>query len=251
MASKGRSLDDLPLAAYSTGMLPDAALEAADDVVEPAAEAAAGHPAVAATSAPTPGGADELPADPYAFGPPPEVTPLARARELASRNPRVAAAACVALIVVGVLMLGSGGPAPSASGATASSSAPASVTVAAGPGVATLVLTGAIQATYSLTGDAGGAPASSTVTETWTDTLQTALTIDGPVDRGTRTTDARLVLSWVVDVEGTLVTFTSKAGECTVGMASQPKGVSGSFTCKKLKSDDGTLTVGASGTYRT
>jgi hypothetical protein len=52
-------------------------------------------------------------------------------------------------------------------------------------------------------------------------------------------------------VNGKLVTFTSKAGECTIGMAENPKHVSGSFACRKLKSDDGKLTVEASGTYRT
>ena len=52
-------------------------------------------------------------------------------------------------------------------------------------------------------------------------------------------------------VDGELVTFTSNAGECTIGMAVNPKSVTGSFTCHKVKSDDGKLTVDASGTYRT
>jgi hypothetical protein len=34
-------------------------------------------------------------------------------------------------------------------------------------------------------------------------------------------------------------------------MAENPKNVSGSFACHKLKSDDGKLTIEASGTYRT
>ena len=89
------------------------------------------------------------------------------------------------------------------------------------------------------------------MTGTWTDPLQNVLTLAGPVDRGTRTTDAGLVLTWALMVDGKLVTFTSTAGECTIGMAVNPKSVSGSFSCRKLKSADGKLTVEASGTYRT
>ena len=48
-----------------------------------------------------------------------------------------------------------------------------------------------------------------------------------------------------------MVTFTSMAGECTVGMASVGTKVQGSFTCHKLKSADGKLTIEASGNYRT
>jgi len=54
-----------------------------------------------------------------------------------------------------------------------------------------------------------------------------------------------------VVVDGTAVMFTSDAGECVVGMAVKPGTVSGSLTCEKLKSDDGTVVVNVSGSYRT
>lgn len=174
------------------------------------------------------------------------------AAALVRRNPRLAAgAAFVAMILVGLLLLGGGKPAPSAIGATASPTAPAIVPVAADPGAASLVLTGSLKATYTLTGDPGQSVANNTVAAKWADPLQSVLTLDGAVDRGTRTTDAGLVLTWGLMVDGKLVTFTSKAGECTIGMASIPGGVTGSFACHKIKSDDGKLTVGATGTYRT
>jgi hypothetical protein len=47
------------------------------------------------------------------------------------------------------------------------------------------------------------------------------------------------------------VSFTSDAGECTIGMAVNPTNISGTFSCRNLKSDDGKLVVGATGTYRT
>jgi hypothetical protein len=54
-----------------------------------------------------------------------------------------------------------------------------------------------------------------------------------------------------VPIDGASVTFTSNSGECTVGMAVNSKTVSGTFVCKKLKSDDGEYVVDARGTYRT
>jgi hypothetical protein len=47
------------------------------------------------------------------------------------------------------------------------------------------------------------------------------------------------------------VTFTSTDGECTLGMGIVGTRVQGTFSCKKLKSDDGEYVVGATGTYRT
>ena len=71
------------------------------------------------------------------------------------------------------------------------------------------------------------------------------------MQRGTRTTDAGFTLSLSVLVGGKPVTFLSKAGECTVGMAVTGATVSGTYTCPKLKSADGKLTVRATGSYRT
>lgn len=250
MPDKGRSFDDLPLAAYSTGVDPE---------TEPAMMATATAPTDAPQGAPAmlAGGpfdyavAQPVPGDDEAAAPPAE-TALGRARALAGRNPRLAAGgAFVTMIVVGLLLLGGGGPSPSAAGPIASPSAPPVVPVAADPGSATLVLTGSIDGTYAFTGNAGQPVAGNAVAATWTDTLQNVITLDGPVDRGTRTTDAGLVLTWGLMLDEKLVTFTSKDGECTIGMAVNPKTVSGSFACPKLKSDDGKLTVGATGTYRT
>ena len=253
MPTPGRSVDDLPLAAYSTGVDPE---------TEPAMMAAATTPTVDTPPA-APASPGVLAAGPFdavvAQGPagddeaaaPPRIV-LARARAFARRNPRpVAGGAFIAMILVGLLLLGGGKPAPSAAGAVASPGAPTVAPIAVDPGSATLVLTGAVTGTYTFIGNAGQPVAGSSVTASWVDTLQNVLTLDGRVDRGTRMTDAGLVLTWGLMVDGKLVTFTSKAGECTIGMASSPKSVSGSFACRKIRSDDGKLTVGASGTYRT
>ena len=118
-------------------------------------------------------------------------------------------------------------------------------------GDATLVLTGGVEGNYLFGGGARDAQKATSFSANWSDAAQNTLALDAKVDRGTRTTDDDLVLRFTVVVEGTAVTFTSKAGECTIGMGLQPTTVSGSFTCKKLASDDGTLTIGATGTYRT
>jgi hypothetical protein len=256
MPTPGRSADDLPLAAYSTGVDPEtepAAMAGAPAAPAAVAQASAG----AGVTAPGVLHLDGL--DPAAALPVPEDEPkppvpnvlVTRARAFAARNPRlVAGSAFVVAIVVGLSML-LGGKGPIAAGASASPSIPPIVVVAAEPGSATLVLTGSVKATFTMTGTAAQPVAGNLVGAAWGDPLQNVLTLQGKVDRGTRTTDAALVLTWGLMVEGKLVTFTSKAGECTIGMASNPKAVSGSFACRKLKSDDGKLTVEASGTYRT
>lgn len=251
MPTPGRSLDDLPLAAYSTGVDPTTEPEmdpyvAAPPAVPVAATAAA--PAVLALETfEGPATHRTVSADEPAAG----TTVAGRARAFARRNPRpVAGAVFVGMILVGVLMLGSGGAGPGAAGASASPSAPP-VGVVADLGSATLVLTGGLDATYNLTGRGGQPVAGTAVDAAWADQNQNVLTLDGPVDRGTRTTDAGLVLTWGLMIDGNIVTFTSDDGECTIGMAVNLKNVSGSFACRKLKSDDGTYTVGASGTYRT
>lgn len=253
-------MDDLPLAAYSRGTV-----ESDKDLDEHAAGAAA--PASATLSA----AAAQVPGTPQpslALGTldqpiaVPEGEPgaivrvpwpgLGRARALARRNPRlVAGGGFVAMILIGLALLGGGKPAPSAASAAATAGAPTAAPIAADPGAASMILTGAIEGTYSFTGNGGQSLAGNAVTAAWVDTLQNVLTLDGPVDRGTRMTDAGLVLTWGLMLDGKLVTFTSKSGECTIGMASSPKSVSGSFACRKIKSDDGKLSVGATGTYRT
>ena len=123
--------------------------------------------------------------------------------------------------------------------------------MAAAPGSATLVLTGSVKTTYTLTG-IGGQPAGSAVAGLWTDSLQNMLTLDGPVDRGTRTTDAGFVLTWALMVDGAARHLHLEApASARSAWRSTRSNVSGSFTCHKVKSDDGKLTVGASGTYRT
>lgn len=115
-----------------------------------------------------------------------------------------------------------------------------------------MTLSGAVDGTFPLTGLAGGQRVdASSVALGWGDTLQTTLSIAGPLDRGTRTTDERLVLTIGALVNGQPATFTSAAGECTIGMAQVGTKVQGSFTCHKLKSGDGKLTIEASGNYRT
>lgn len=249
-------MDDLPLAAY--GGRGVAAVD--EDIPAPTAYAAVPPPASgAATSIAQPSFALGTLDQPMAI-PDDEAGAVARvprpgigrARAFARRNPRlVAGGGFVTMILGGLLLLGGGKPAPSAAGAVASPGAPTVAPIAVDPGAATLVLSGAVTGSYTFIGNAGQPVAGGSVTASWVDTLQNVLTLDGRVDRGTRTTDAGLVLTWGLMVDGKLVTFTSKAGECTIGMTSAPKSVSGSFACRKIKSDDGKLTVGATGTYRT
>jgi hypothetical protein len=261
MATHGRSLDDLPLAAYSTGAAPDEPLDApAAEVEPPAAEPPAAGPArvppgpafVKVDSTP-----HELSADLEGMAAPPRAAPVdqppvARVVGLARRNPRLAAGAgFITIIAVGGLLLLGGSQTPASLAASASPTVPPVAVVLPPTGDATLVLSGAAQGSYTFGGGARDAAKSAAFSATWTDAAQNSLALDAKVDRGTRTTDDGLVLRLTVAIEGTPVTFTSKAGECTIGMGIQPTTVSGSFTCKKLKSDDGTLTVEATGTYRT
>ncbi len=246
MPTPGRSADDLPLAAYSTGV--DPATEPPE--MEAAVEAPELAPAARQVDAVDP--ATELPIPDDEPKPAVAAAALVRARTLASRNPRLAAGVGFAVvIVVGMSLLLGGGKGAAVAAATARPSGPAVVPVAADPGSATLVLTGSVKQTFTMIGSAAQPVAGNLVGATWADSLQNVLTLSGPVDRGTRTTDAGLILTWGLMVDGKLVTFTSKAGECTIGMASNPKNLTGSFACRKLKSDDGKLTVQASGTYRT
>jgi hypothetical protein len=169
------------------------------------------------------------------------------------RTSRLAAGAGFAVVVVvGLILLSGGGASPAATAATPTKGPVVAPTITPPSGEASLTLAGAVEGTFPVTGLAGGQRVDATsVALGWGDALQTTLAIAGPLDRGTRTTDGRLVLTIGVLVSGQPVTFTSTAGECTIGMAQVGLKVQGSFTCHKLKSSDGKLSIEASGTYRT
>ena len=314
MSFQDGSLDDLPLAAYSRGTVPDeaeaepaqqaapvsqqeaiaraAGLEpvrgATSDAkprrglpslrrpklpgprVRPSGEATMLAPALTAATAVTAAAPDfrAVSANPAAATvavpplggqssprPLPNLSGLLGDRRELLRDPRALAAG--AAVAVGlVLLLGSmlgGGPGASAVGPGASPTAGVgAATPAPATGTATVELTKATTTTILLSGVTGGGPAAqSRVDSTWGDALGNLLTLGGPASAGTRTTDASFVLSWTVVVDGAPVTFTSRGGECTVGMALQPKSVVGSFVCPEIRSDDGKHVVKATGTYRT
>lgn len=276
MTTQGRSLDDLPLAAYSRRGQPDLDLEAPE---------AAGPDALALnTMAPNtiapgfgvpPIDAAAMAALPLADGEPDRTTkavhvraPMGRALPgipvlpewLAHprqnlRDPRLLLSGVVGaglvLLVLSVLL--GGGGAAGLGAASASPSAPAFVATAPPPaGNASVDVTGKLAGTHELVGVTGSGPAvASRIDATWSSATGAILGLSGAASSGTRTTDGTFVLTWTVLVGDTPVTFTSDSGECTVGMSVQPKTVTGSFVCKKLKSDDGKQTLDARGTYRT
>ena len=257
-----RTLDDMPLAAYGgTGMEEEAASEPATATSEQPATAATRAPASAASAATPPADSAGLPGpaeprsdgDAQGDGAPassPIGTLVGRVVTL-FRTSRVAAGAGFAVvIIVGLILLSGGGASPAATAATPSNGPTAAPTVPPPSGDASLTVTGPGAGTFTLTGLAGGQHVdATTVALRWGDALQTTLSIAGPIDRGTRTTDEHLVLTIGVLVNGQPVTFTSKAGECTIGMAAVGVKVQGSFTCHKLKGPDGKLTIDANGTY--
>lgn len=252
-------MDDLPLAAYTTGTEPDPRVAPPpiaipspiappiDEHAMAALPLADGEP-VRTVVVPAVGSAG-----PLGRGLPPIPEWLAKPREHI-RDPRLL---LTGLIGVGVVLLvgsllfggsGLGGPAT----ADASATAPTVFTPTVEPGNASVVVTGKVAATYELTGATGSGPAQAAhLDATWADTAGAQLGLAGPASAGTRQTAPDFVLSWTVLVSGAPVTFTSDDGECTVGMAVQPKTVTGSFVCKKVKSADGKLVVDAKGTYRT
>jgi hypothetical protein len=258
-----RSLDDLPLAAYGgSGMELTADDEAKLDVAPPTEADSLTvdpeHPAPAAPVAPGPF-AHATGLGPALEGEPRPARPIApMALALATRGvtllrtSRVAqGAAFVAVIAVGVLMLLGGGSNPGAASAAPSPSAPVAVAPTREPGNATLVLTGEVEQEVSFTTSTGTGGPSAPLSMTWSDPAANSLGLDGPVDRGTRSTAETLVLQWTVMVDEKPVTFTSTDGECTLGMGIVGTRVQGTFSCKRLKSDDGKYVVGATGTYRT
>jgi hypothetical protein len=255
-----RSLDDLPLAAYGgSGMEltadDEAKLDAAPAIEsqmpaidsEPAAPMAPGPFAQATGQDPALEG-EPRPARPLA----PMLMALGTRGATVLRTSRVAQGAVFAgVIAVGVLMLLGGGSSPGAAGAAASPSALVVVAPTREPGNATLVLTGEVEQEVTFTTSAGAGAPSAPLAITWSDPTANSLGLVGPVDRGTRSTAETLVLQWTIMVDEQPVTFTSTDGECTLGMGIVGTRVQGTFTCKKLKSDDGEYVVGATGTYRT
>jgi hypothetical protein len=261
MPDRGGSADDLPLAAYGgTGMdlseAEAARLEAASAIepelpapdVEPHGPTGAGtinRSVVVPATAGDPDGATGR--GPSAVG----LALAGRAMQLV-RTSRIAAGALfVGVILIGLILLSGGTPAPGAASATASPSNPGVALATAEPGEATLVLTGAAAQTLTLAGMTGSGAPSGPLAVSWSDATLNVLALEGMPDRGTRATDAGLVLRITVTIGTKPVTFTSTHAECAIGMAVHAANVSGTFACPKLKSPDGKLTIGASGTYRT
>ena len=253
-----RSLDDLPLAAYGgSGM----ELSVEDEAKLDAAPSPEAEFAVTDSSTPVPPGPfahasgteGPVEGEPRARPNPRAVVAGLAVRGVALlRTSRLAAGAAFgAVIVVGLLLLVGGRPGPGAAGADASPSAAPVVVATPEPGNATLVLTGEVEETVTFTSSTGAGTPSAPLAYTWTDPTANKLGLVGPVDRGTRSTAETLVLHWTIVVDEKPVTFTSDDGECTLGMAVGPTRVSGTFICKKLKSDDGEYVVEAKGTYRT
>jgi hypothetical protein len=255
----------MPLAAYGgSGMEDDddAELEPNAPVAPDATAATGAAPAPQAVSPLTPSAASAPPpAAPGSDLPvpederPPGPSPVARVATRVItlfRTSRVAAAAgFVVVIVVGLLLLSGGGNSPGATAASPSKGPSAAPIVVPPSGEASVTVSGAATGTYALAGLAGGQHIDGgTVTLGWGDAQQTTLSITGPLDRGTRTTDEQLVLTLGVLVNAVPVTFTSTKGECTVGMAQVGTKVQGSITCHKLKSPDGKLSLEVTGSYR-
>jgi len=263
MAKDGKSLDDLPLAAYGgSGM----ELSADDEARIDTAPTADTEPDQPDSPAVVPGAfAHATAVEPGLEGEPataPVTSPMAplidgaavvatRAAAVLRTSRPAQGGAFGAVILVGVLLLVGGGPKSGAAGAEASPTAPAAALATPEPGIATLELTGKIAQSLQLAGMSGAGAPNAPLAATWTDATLNTLGLDGAVDRGTRSTDENLVLRFTVNVGQKAVAFTSTEGECTIGMAVNPTNVSGTFTCKQLKSDDGKYVVGATGTYRT
>jgi hypothetical protein len=170
----------------------------------------------------------------------------------AVRDPRVLLGA-VGVLAVAVLAWGFlGGGGPSAGGPDGAGSSPTPGPVIAAPGVASVTLAGSLSGSYSLTGSSGsGRPSDGQLNAVWTDASGSSFTLTGRAGKGTRTTGDDLVLTFSVTVDGKAVIFSSSNKECTVGMATKPNSVSGSFVCSELTSADGKRTVKATGTYQT
>ena len=263
-----RSLDDLPLAAYGGSDMeltaeaaatpdeaptgeppideersPEAVPERTDEPVVPPGAFAHATTAVVGPMEDEPGPSRDVPVALAALG--------ARGVTLLRTSRPAQGAAFAGVIVVGLLLLIGGGPKPGANGAEASPSAGPVVAATREPGIATLVLTGEVEQQVSFTTSSGAGGPGAPIAVTWTDPTANSLGLAGSADRGTRSTAKTLVLQWTVMVDEKPVTFTSTDGECTLGMGIVGTRVQGTFSCKKLKSDNGKYVVGATGTYRT
>jgi hypothetical protein len=176
-----------------------------------------------------------------------------RAPQKLLRDPRVLAGGVVVvgLAVLGFSLLGGGGPGSGPGGPNSSQDTTA-VQPTAAPGNASVELTRGAAGTFTLTSATGSGPAvNSRIDATWTDPAGESLGLAGLASQGTRTTDANFVLTWTMLVDGASITFTSRASECTIGMAVGPKAVHGTFVCKGLRSPDGKRTVDIRGSYTT
>jgi hypothetical protein len=169
------------------------------------------------------------------------------------RDPRVLAGGVVVvgLALLGFSLLGGRGPAGGSNGADATQD-PAAVVATPVPGNASVELTAAAPGIHALLSATGAGPAvKNQLNATWTGQNGESLGITGLASQGTRTTDPNFVLTWTMLFDNQSVTFTSRASECTIGMAVGPKAVHGTFVCKKLRSGDGRHVVDLRGTYTT
>ena len=261
MPDQGRSVDDLPLAAYLTGVVPEIEPASVESTASASAASLAGsavHPGVnpsghdlLRTPFAESAGAANLAADATAR---PALRDLLRNPRGNLRDPRLLLSGVIAIgVVLLALSLFGGGVAKGPNTALASATPPAGPVVTAAPvGDASVAVTGAVTGTFILTGQTGtGRASGSAMDSSWGDPLGDLLALSGPVSSGTRATDDGFVLSWTLLIKGVAVPFASKAGECTIGMADKVTSVTGSFFCKKVKSADGKFTVVVQGTYRT
>ena len=170
------------------------------------------------------------------------------------RDPRVLFGGMIAVgvVLLGVSFLGGGNLAGGAGPDASASSAPGAV-VAPTPGAATIQLTGEVEVDVQPDRQhrLRASPRDGQLASTWTDASGTALALTGRAGSGTRTTTPDLILTVTVVARGAPATFTSEAGECTIGMAEKMFNVTGSFVCPEITSDDGRVTVKITGTYRT
>jgi hypothetical protein len=171
---------------------------------------------------------------------------------IAARDPRVLFGGMIGIgvVLLGLSVLGGGSPRGVVTGA--SPSAPPGAGVPTTPGPGTIQVAGDFEATFTLTGTVAiGKPADGLLAATWGDGAGSSFTLTGPVASNMRTTSPGLTLAVTVMRNGAPVTFTSEAGECTIGMAEKISNVTGSFVCPEIRSNGGRFTVKLSGSYQT
>jgi hypothetical protein len=158
----------------------------------------------------------------------------------------------IGLALLGFSMLNGGGPGSGSGGPTKSQDTTAVLPTPAVLGNASVEVTAGGTGTFALTSATGSGPAvNSRIDATWTAPTGESLGLAGMASQGTRATDPNFVLTWTMLIDGTSVTFTSRAAECTIGMAVGAKTVHGSITCKALKSADGKHRIDFRGAYTT